>query len=165
MSIHGKILAAAAVPVMAAGVALTAGGSANAATQAPPAPIGYTIAATSAHSDSISHITATFGTPPTSVVGSTAVSVPVTSPVQFGATDSLGTAVSWSVSGQPTGFSVSAAGALTLAPAPVTAPAAFTVKATDGSAAAIAHVHVAARTTSGEASIYDAQDTVVLRTP
>ena len=73
MNIHGKILAAAAVPVMAAGVALTAGGSVHAATQAAPTPIGYTVFATGAHSHSISGITATFGTAATSVVGSTAV--------------------------------------------------------------------------------------------
>ena len=76
MMTHGKILAAAAVPVMAAGVALTAGGSAHAASQTAPVPIGYTVTAVNAYSDSISGVTATFGTPATSVVGSAAVQVP-----------------------------------------------------------------------------------------
>jgi hypothetical protein len=165
MMIHGKILAAAAVPVMAAGVALTAGGSAQAAAQAAPTPIGYTVFATGAHSDSISDITATFGTAVTSVVGSTAVQVPVADPVQFGATDSLGAAITWAGSGLPSGFSVSAAGALTLPAAPVTAQVTFTVTATQGPAVALATVHVGASTATAQDSVYVTPDTVVLKAP
>src|SRR5579863_3485953 len=137
-----KIFAAAAVPVMAAGVALTVGGSADASAQTAPPIIGYTVSAASAHSDGINGITATFGTPATSVVGSAAVQVLVADPVQFGATDSLGAAITWSSGNLPTGFSLTSAGALTLATAPVKAPVTFTVKATDGTAVAFATVNV-----------------------
>ncbi len=159
--IHSKILAAAAVPVMAVGVALV-GGPAHAATQ--PVPIGYTVAATNAHSDSISAITATFGTPATSVVGSTAVQVPVANPIQFGATDSMGAAITWSASGMPSGFSLTGS-ALKLSTTAVTAPATFTVKATDGSAVAFATVHVGASTTPATDTVSVTPDTVVLRAP
>jgi hypothetical protein len=164
---RGKILAATAVPVLAAGVALTAGGSAHAAPQTAPVPIGYTVTATNAHSDSISGITATFGTTATSVVGSTAVQVPTADAIQFGATDSLGAAVSWSSSDLPTGFSLTAAGALSLATAPVTAPVAITVKATDGSAVAFATVSVGvgASATPAEDGVSVAPNTVVLNAP
>jgi hypothetical protein len=164
---RGKILAAAAVPVMAAGVALTASGAAHATTQAAPVPIGYTVTATHAYSDSISDITGTFGTPATSVVGSTAVQVPTADAIQFGATDSLGAAISWSSSDLPTGFSLSAAGALTLATAPVTAPVTFTVKATQGSAVAFATVNigVGAAAVPAEDGVSVTPDTVVLNAP
>jgi hypothetical protein len=167
MKIHGKVLAAAAVPVMAAGVALTAGGPAHAVTQAAPTPTGYTVAATSAHSDSISGVTATFGTTAASVVGSTAVQVPVADPVQFGATDSLGAAITWSASGLPSGFSLSAAGALSLPAAPVTASVTFTVTATQGPVAALATVKVGvgASTVPAEDSVAVTPDTVVLKGP
>ena len=165
MAIRGKALAA--VPVVAAGVALAVGGSANAATQAAPTPIGYTVAATSAHSDSISGLTGTFGTPATSVVGSTAVQVPTADAIQLGATDSQGAAISWSSSNLPSGFSLSAAGALSLATAPVTASVTFTVKATQGSAVAFATVNVGvgASATPAEDSISVTPDTVVLNSP
>lgn len=167
MMIHGKILAAAAVPVMAAGVALAAGGPVHAATQAAPTPIGYTVFATGAHSDSISDITATFGTAVTSVVGPTAVQVPVADPIQFGATDSLGAAITWAGSGLPSGFTVSPAGALTLAKAPVTAPVTFTVTATQGPVTALATVKVAvgAGSTPAEDGVSVTPDTVVLKAP
>jgi hypothetical protein len=165
MTIRGKTLAA--VPVVAAGVALAVGGSANAATQAAPTPIGYTVAATSAHSDSISGLTGTFGTPATSVVGSTAVQVPTADAIQFGATDSLGAAITWSSSDVPAGFTLSAAGALSLATAPVTASVTFTVKATQGSAVAFATVKVGvgASTTPAEDGVSVTPDTVVLKAP
>ena len=164
---RGKILAAAAVPVMAAGVALAAGGAAHATPQTAPVPIGYTVTAINAYSDSISGITCTFGTPATSVVGSTAVQVPTADAIQFGATDSLGAAISWSSSNLPTGFSLSAAGALSLATAPVTAPVTFTVKATQGSAVAFATVSVGvgASATPAEDGVSVAPDTVVLNAP
>ena len=163
---RGKILAA-TVPAMAAGVALAVGGSAHAATQAVRAPIGYTVAASNAHSDSISNITGTFGTSATSVVGSTAVQVPTADAIQFGATDSQGAAISWSSSNLPSGFSLSAAGALSLATAPVTASVTFTVKATQGSAVAFATVNVGvgASATPAEDSISVTPDTVVLNSP
>lgn len=166
MIIHGKILAAAAVPVMAAGAALAVGGSAHAATQTAPAPIGYTVAATNAHSNSISDITATFGTSATSVVGPAAVQVPTADPIQFGATDSLGAAISWSSSNLPSGFSLSA-GALSLPAAPVTAPVTFTVKATQGPAVALATVKVGvgASTVPAKDSVSVTPDTVVLKAP
>jgi hypothetical protein len=163
---RGKILAA-TVPAMAAGVALAVGGSAHAATQAVRAPIGYTVAASNAHSDSISNITGTFGTSATSVVGSTAVQVPTADAIQFGATDSQGAAISWSSSNLPSGFSLSAAGALSLATAPVTASVTFTVKATQGSAVAFATVNVGvgASATPAEDSISVTPDTVMLNSP
>lgn len=166
MIIHGKVLAAAAVPVMAAGTVLAVGGSAHAATQTALAPIGYTVAATNAHSDSISDITGTFGPSATSVVGSTAVQVPTADPIQFGATDSLGAAVSWSSSNLPSGFSLSA-GALSLPAAPVTAPVTFTVKATQGPAVALATVNVGvgASTVPAKDSVSVTPDTVVLNAP
>src|SRR5215469_6010259 len=74
MTIRGKTAAAG---VMAAGVALAVGGSAQAVTQTAPVPIGYTVTAYNAVTDSISGITGTFGTSAASVVGSTAVQVPV----------------------------------------------------------------------------------------
>jgi hypothetical protein len=161
--IRGKIFAAAAVPVMAAGVALTAGGSAQAA----PAPIGYTVTAVNAYSDSISNVTATFGTPAASVVGS-AVQVPVSGAIQFGAADSLGAAVSWSsAAALPAGFTLTSAGVLTLAAAPVTAPVTFTVKAAHGSAVALATVTVGvgATATPAKDAVSVTPDTVVLRAP
>jgi hypothetical protein len=166
MTIRGKVIAA-AVPVMAAGVALTAGGPAHAATQTAPAPIGYTVSATNARSDSISGITGTFGTSATSVVGSTAVQVPTADAIQFGATDSLGAAISWSSADLPTGFSLSAAGALTLATAPVTAPVTITVKAAEGSAVAFATVNVGvgASAVPAEDGVSVTPDTVKLNAP
>jgi len=167
MFIHGKVLAAATVPVVAAGVVLVAGGSAHAATQAAPKPIGYTVTATDARSDSISHVTGTFGTPATSVVGSTAVQVPTADPIQFGATDSLGAAISWSsTAALPTGFTLTA-GALSLPAAAVTAPVTFTVKATDGTAVAFATVNVGvgASAVPAEDSVTVTPDTVVLNAP
>jgi hypothetical protein len=167
MMTRGKILAAAAVPVMAAGAALTAGGSAHAAAQTAPVPIGYTVTATDAHSDSISGITATFGAPAASVVGSTAVQVPTADAIQFGATDSLGAAISWSSANLPAGFTLSAAGALTLAATPVTAPVTFTVKAADGSAVAFATVTVGAGAAAvpAEDGVAVTPDTVALKAP
>jgi hypothetical protein len=164
---RGKILAAAAVPVMAAGVALTAGGSAHATTQSAPVPIGYTVTATNAYSDSISGITATYGTPATSVVGSAAVQVPDADAIQFGATDSLGAAISWSSANLPAGFTLTAAGALTLATAPVTAPVTFTVEAAQGSAVAFATVTVGvgAAAVPAEDGVSVTPDTVVLNAP
>ncbi len=163
---RGKILAA-TVPAVAVGVALAAGGSAHAATQTALAPIGYTVTATNAQSDSISGITGTFGTSATSVVGSAAVQVPTADAIQFGATDSLGAAISWSSSNLPSGFSLSAAGALSLAATPVTASATFTVKATQGSAVAFATVNVGvgASATPAEDGVSVTPDTVVLNAP
>ncbi len=167
MMTRGKILAAAAVPVMAAGVALTAGGPAHAALQTAPVPIGYTVTAINAYSDSISGITGTFGTPATSVVGSTAVQVPTADAVQFGATDSAGGAISWSSSNLPTGFTLTSAGALSLPATPVTAPVTFTVKASHGSAVALATVNVGvgAAATPAEDGVSVTPDTVVLNAP
>ncbi len=164
---RGKILAAAAVPVVAAGVALTAGGSANAGTQSAPPIIGYTVAAFNAHSDSISGITATFGTPATSAVGSSAVQVPTADAIQFGATDSQGAAITWSPAVPATGFALTTAGALTLPATPVTAPVTFTVKATDGSAVAFATVNVGvgAATVPAEDGVSVAPDAVALKAP
>src|SRR5690348_9044750 len=120
MTIRGKTVAAGAV---AAGVALAVGGSAQAVTQAAPAPIGYTVTAYNAHTDSIGGITATFGTPAASGVGSTAVQVPVADAIQFGATDSQGAAITWSsTTTLPAGFALTSAGALTLPATAVTAP-------------------------------------------
>ena len=167
MMIRGKIVAAAAVPVMAAGVALTAGGSAHAAAQAAPPIIGYTVAAFNAHSDSISDITATFGTSATSAVGSTAVQVPTADAIQFGAADSQGAAITWTSANLPSGYALTSAGALTLPTAPVTAPVTFTVKAADGSAVAFATVNVGvgASTTPAEDGVSVTPDTVVLKAP
>ena len=163
MMIRGKILAAATVPVMAAGVALAA---APAHATPAPAPIGSTVSASNARSDSIGNITATFGTSATSVVGSTAVQVPVSAPIQFGATDSLGMAISWSASGLPSGFSLSA-GALTLPSAPVKAPVTFTLTASQGPATAYATVKVGvgAKAVPAEDSVAVTPDTVVLNAP
>jgi len=169
MKARGKIFAAASVPALAAGVALTAGGSAHAAAQDAPTPIGYTVAAVSAYSDSVSGITATFGTPATSVVGSTAVQVPTAAAdaIQFGATDSLGAAITWSATGLPSGFALTSAGVLSLAATPVTAPVSFTVKATHGSAVALATVAVSvgASATPPEDGVSVTPDTVVLNAP
>lgn len=167
MMTRGKVLAAAAVPMMAAGVALTAG-SAHAAPQTAPVPIGYTVTATNAHSDSISAITATFGTPATSVVGSTAVQVPTADAIRFGATDSLGAAVSWSsTSTLPAGFTLTSAGALSLPTTPVTAPVTFTVQAAHGSAVALATVKVGvgAAAVPAEDAVAVTPDTVELNAP
>jgi len=162
-----KLLVAAVVPVMAAGVALTAGGSAHAAAQTAPPIIGYTVTATNAYSDSISAITATFGTSATSVVGSTAVQVPTAAAIQFGATDSLGAAISWSSANLPAGFALTSAGALSLATTPVTAPVTFTVRAAHGSAVALATVKVGvgAATVPAEDGVAVTPDTVVLKAP
>jgi hypothetical protein len=167
MMIRSKILAAASVPVMAAGVALTAGGSADAAAQTAPTPIGYTVAAINAYSDSISGVTATFGASATSVVGSTAVQVPTANAIQFGATDGLGSSVTWSSASLPAGFSLTSAGALSLAATPVKAPVTFTVKAAHGSSVALATVNVGvgAAAAPAEDGVSVTPDTVVLNAP
>jgi len=163
MTIRRKIVAAGAV---AAGVALAVGGSAQAVTQTAPTPIGYTVTAINAHTDSISGITGTFGTPAASVVGSTAVQVPVADPIQFGATDSLGAAITWSSTATlPTGFALTSAGALTLPTTPVAAAVSFTVKASQGSAVALATVSVAVGTTTGDDGVSVTPDTVALNAP
>ena len=162
MTIRGKTLAASAV---AAGLALAVGGPAYAAPQTAPVPIGYTVAATNALSSSISGITGTFGTPATSVVGSTAVQVPIADATQFGATDSEGAAITWSSTDLPAGFALTSAGALSLPATPVAAPVSFTVKASAGSAVALATVNVGVGATATEDSVYVTPDTVVLNAP
>jgi hypothetical protein len=153
---------------MVAGVALAAGGSAHAAAQTAPVPIGYTVTAINAYSDSISGITATFGTAAASVVGSTAVQVPTADTIQFGATDSLGATVSWSSTATlPTGFALTSAGALSLPATPVTAPVTLTVEATHGPAVAFATVSVGvgAAAVPAEDAVSVTADTVVLNAP
>jgi hypothetical protein len=163
MTIRGKTVAAGAV---AAGVALAVGGSAQAAPQDAPAPIGYTVTAFNAHTDSINGITGTFGTPATSVVGSTAVQVPVADAIAFGATDSTGAAITWSSTATlPTGFALTSAGALTLPTAAVTAPVSFTVKASGGAAVALATVSITVGTTTGDDGVSVTPDTVTLNAP
>jgi hypothetical protein len=163
MTIRGKTAAAG---VMAAGVALAVGGSAQAVTQTAPVPIGYTVTAYNALSDSISGITGTFGASAASVVGSTAVQVPVADAIAFGATDSQGAAITWSSTATlPTGFALTGAGALTLPTAAVTAPVTFTVKAAEGSAVALATVSVTVGTTTGDDGVAVATDTVALHAP
>lgn len=163
MTIRGKILAAAAVPVMAVGVALTAGGSAHAAGHMPPMPIGYSITATNAYSDSISDITATFGPNATSLVG-TGHLVPTTSPIQFGATDSLGAPITWSLASPSPGVALTPTGTLTLPLVPVLFARTLTVYATHGSTVAVATVHVTGVFPSSDAVLVT-PDTVVLNAP
>jgi hypothetical protein len=162
MTIRGKTVAVGAV---AAGVALAVGGIAQAAPQTGPAPIGYTVTAYNAVSDGISGITGTFGTPATSVVGSTAVQVPVADAIQFGATDSQGAAITWSPAAPATGFALTSAGALTLPATAVTAPVSFTVKASQGSAVALATVSISVGTTTGDDGVSVTPDTVTLNAP
>ena len=166
MMIHGKVLAAAAVPVLAAGVALTAVRPCGPADG--PGADRLHGNAVNAYSDSISAITATFGTPATSVVGSTAVQVPTADAIAFGATDSLGAAISWSsTTTLPAGFNLTSAGALSLPTTPVTAPVTFTVKAAQGPAVAFATVTVGvgAAAVPAEDGVSVTPDTVVLHAP
>ena len=169
MTIRGKILAAAAVPLMAAGVALTAGGSAHAAEHMPPVPIGYSITASNAYTDSISNITATFGAPPVSVVGSPRLVqfLPPVDIIQFGATDSLGFPITWSLapfSVLPFGWVLSPTGTLTPSAPVVPLRTTFTLVANHGLANAIATVTVTGVSPSTDAVIVT-PDTVQLSAP
>jgi hypothetical protein len=155
-----KILLGAAVPVVALSGGALLGGVANAAQ------LTYadtSVAASHASVDQVTSITATYGTPATSVVGSTAVQVPTADSVQFGATDSLGASkpLTWSIA--PTsGFSITTAGLLSLPSAPVTAPVALTVQVTDGTAKAFAAVKVAVGASALTDSVSVTTDTVTL---
>ena len=136
-----KILLGTAVPAVALSGGALLGGVANAAQ------VSYADSSVTASSVSIAQvtsITATFGTPATSVVGSTAVQVPATDKVQFGAADSLGssTPLTWSIAPTTSGAAITAAGLLSLPSAAVTAPVALTVEVTDGTAKAFATVNL-----------------------
>ena len=136
-----KILLGTAVPAVALSGGALLGGVANAAQ------VSYADSSVTASSVSIAQvtsITATFGTPATSVVGSTAVQVPATDKVQFGAADSLGssTPLTWSMAPTTSGAAITAAGLLSLPSAAVTAPVALTVEVTDGTAKAFATVNL-----------------------
>jgi len=171
MTIRGKILAAAAVPLMATGVALTAGGSAHAAGHMPPVPIGYSITASNAYTDSISNITATFGAPPVSVVGSPRLVqfLPPVDIIQLGATDSLGFPIHWFLSPAspnplPAGWTLTPAGRLTPSAPVVPLRTTFTLVANHGLANAIATVTVTGVSPSTDAVVVT-PDTVQLSAP
>jgi hypothetical protein len=174
MTIRGKILAAAAVPVMAAGVALTAGGPAHAAAHDVPLPIGYSITASNAYTDSISNVTATFGAPPVSLIGFPRLvqfTVPADT-IQFGATDSLGYTITWSSTDIPThspvvpatDFTLSPTGVLTLPTTVVPSRVTFHVLATHGLAVAVATVTVTGVNPSSDL-VSVTPDTVQLSAP
>lgn len=136
-----KILLGAAVPAVALSGGALLGGVANAAQ------VTYadsSVAASNVSIAQVTSVTATFGTPATSVVGSTAVQVPATDKVQFGAADSLGssTPLTWSIAPTTSGAAITAAGLLSLPSAAVTAPVALTVEVTDGTAKAFATVNL-----------------------
>jgi hypothetical protein len=156
-----KILLGAAVPVVALGGGTLLGGVANAAQ------VRYadtSVAASNVSVAQVTSITATFGTPGTSVVGSTAVQVPAADKVQFGATDSLGasTPPTWSIAPTTSGAAITAAGLLSLPSAPVTASVALTVEVTDGTAKAFATVNVGVGASALTDSVSVAPDIVTL---
>jgi hypothetical protein len=149
------------VPVVALSGGALLGGVANAA------PLTYADTSVAASHVSVAQdtsITATFGTPATSVVGSTAVQVPTADKVQFGATDSLGasTPLTWSIAPTTSGATITTAGLLSLPSAPVTAPVALTVEVTDGTAKAFATVNVGVGVGVGNDSVSVTPDTVTL---
>ena len=155
-----KVLLGAAVPVVALGGGALLGGVANAAQ------LTYadtSVAASHVSVDQVTSITATFGTPATSV-GSTAVQVPTADRVQFGATDSLGTSkpLTWSIAPTTSGAPISSAGLLSLPSTPVTAPIALTVEVTDGTAKAFATVNVGVGASALTDSVSVTPDTVTV---
>jgi hypothetical protein len=156
-----RILLGAAVPVVALSGGALLGGVANAA------PVTYadtSVAASQISVDQVTGITATFGTPATSVVGSAAAQVPTADKVQFGATDSLGTSkpLTWSIAATTSGATITTGGLLSLPPAPVTAPVALTVEVTDGAAKAFATVNVGVGASALSDSVSATPDTVTL---
>jgi hypothetical protein len=153
-----KILLGAAVPVVALSGGALLGGVANAA------PLTYadtSVAASHVSIDQVASITATFGTPATSV-GSTAVQVPTADKVQFGATDSASKPLTWSIAPTTSGAVMTSAGLLSLPSVPVTAPVALTVEATDGTAKAFATVNVGVGASALTDSVSVAPDTVTI---
>jgi hypothetical protein len=153
-----KLLIGAGVPVVALSGGALLGGVANAAQ------LTYadtSISASHVSVDQITSITATFGTPATSV-GSTAVQVPTADKVQFGATDSLGTSkpLTWSIAPTTSGAVINSAGLLSLPSTPVTAPIALTVEVTDGTAKAFAAVNVGVGASALTDSVSVTPDTV-----
>jgi hypothetical protein len=156
-----KILLGAAVPVVALSGGALLGRVSNAAQ------IAYadtSVAASHVSVDQVTSITATFGTPATSVVGSTAVQVPTADRVQFGATDSLGasTPLTWSIAPTTSGAAISAEGLLSLPSAPVKASVALTVEVTDGTAKVFATVNVGVGASVLTDSVSVTPDTVTL---
>jgi hypothetical protein len=161
LKVFKKILLGAAVPVVALSGGALLGGVANAAQ------LTYadtSVAASHVNVDQVTSITATFGTPATSVVGSAAAQVPTADKVQFGATDSLGASkpLTWSIAPTTSGAAITAAGLLSLPSAPVTAPVALTVEVTDGTAKAFATVNVGVGASALTDSVSATPDTVTL---
>jgi hypothetical protein len=156
-----KLLFGAAVPVVALSGGALLGGVANAAQ---PTYADTSVAASQVSVAQVTSITATFGTPATSVVGSAAVQVPTADKVQFGATDSLGasTPLTWSIAPTTSGASITAAGLLSLPSAPVTASVALTVEVTDGTAKAFATVNVGVGASALADSVSATPDIVTL---
>lgn len=162
MKIRRRLAAVLAVPVLAAGVALATGGAAHAA----PVPNGIT--ATEAYSDSVSDITAMFGSFAIPVTGADA-QVPAGDVIQFAAVSSLGYAVQWTHTGVLPIFN-NALGQLTLpaAPVPQGTNAVLTVEATEispGLARGIATVTITPGNIAGDDSVSITLDTVVLNAP
>ena len=153
-----KFLLGAAVPVVALSGGALLGGVANAAQLAYA---DTSVAASKVSINQVTSITATFGTPATSV-GSTAVQVPIADKVQFGATDSLGgTSLTWSIA-TTSGAAITAGGLLTLPSAAVTAPVSLTVEVTDGTAKAFATVSVGVGASALDDSVSVAPGTVTI---
>jgi hypothetical protein len=156
-----KLLIGAGVPVVALSGGALLGGVANAAQ------LTYadtSVAASHVSVDQVTSITATFGTPATSV-GSTAVQVPAADKVQFGATDSLGTSkpLTWSIAPANSGVGITTAGLLSLPSTPVTAPVVpLTVEVTDGTAKAFATVSVGVGASALTDSVSVTPDTVTV---
>jgi hypothetical protein len=151
---------------VAAAVAI-GGGAAFAASDSPaaPTPIGTSVTATEAYSDSISNITAVFGSLATPITAAD-TQVPVGDDIQFGATDSRGFAIHWST--VPAGFISSATGLTVALPAVGAVPFTAKVEATDailGDAKAIATVTLSQGAAPGEDSVTIIPDTVVLPAP
>jgi hypothetical protein len=166
MSLKRRLFAAVAAPVLVAGVALAAAGSASAVT-----PNGVT--ATEAYSDSISTITAMFGSFAIPV-NSPATQVPNGSVIQFAATSTLNAfpGIHWSYSGLPVdGITAGpVAGQVTLQPGvfPAGHTDTFKVDASElspGLARGIATVVVTPGDDSAHDSVSITTDTVTLNAP
>lgn len=174
MSIRGKFFAAAVVPLIAAGAVLTAGGPAHA--QTPPLPIGNSITASNAISDSISDVTANVITTATGIpTGASVVGFPrlvqyATESVRFGATINTGSSLFWSPVIPSTGFTLNPfTGVLTVPdPGTLTSRVTFTVRARHflslSPATAVATVTVTPVSPSSELVLVT-PDTVVLDAP
>ena len=148
------------IPVAAA--AVVASGALLFSAGADTVPNGIT--ATEAYSDSINSLTAMFGTPGQSAVGSD-IQVPTAASIQFGANSALGYAVTWHSTGPAINPGTGLLSPIGVVSSPATVT--FTVEATEigGFARAVATVTVTQGNVPGDNSVSIVLDTVTLNAP